>query len=853
MHQLRAFWNRLSKIISGKAAAWVALAAATALLAATVSPGLAMESSAQLVPISADEQLAQGRAAYESGQLTAAAQHWQSAAAHYADTSDKAHQALSLSYLSLAYQALGKWPAATQAIQVSLALAVEDTAVLAPMLNTYGHLQLGLGQIEQSIDTWAEAADYYDQLGDTLGRLGSQLNQAQAMQTLGLYRQAQGLLETTYESLESKPNSLLKAAALRSLGTALQTVGDLSLSKQLLSQSVAIAQQLAQPSEVAKSQLALANTLRALQETAPAITAYEQAMASPGPDRLAAQLNLLSYWVELSRWQPALALALEVRSQLQSLQPSRASIYSRVNFAESVLQLPQAGSEVLSLAELAQLLAVGVEQAKTLRDVRAESYALGQLGALYWQTRQWQDAQTLTQQAAKLAKAIRADDIAYRWQWQLGRIFQARAQPAAAISAYTEAVTSLRAVRKDLLATRSDVQFSFKEKVEPLYRELIGLLLAEDESRLASLEQARSLIEDLQLAELENYFRSACIDASSTQVDQIDPTAAVLYPIILPDRLEVLLSLPGQPLQHYRTQLPQAEVEKTVDQFFVYFNPALSDQQRLQQAQTIYDWLIRPAQAQLQQQQIKTLVFVLDSALRNIPMAALHDGQRYLIETYAVALTPGLQLLGPHFTKPQPLAALVLGISESRAGFAALPGVKAETQEILTNTQQAQLYLNQDFTKQRFEAQIKATSYPILHLATHGQFSSALTETFLLAWDQKITLSELDSLLQARQAESARPIELMVLSACQTAAGDKRAMLGLAGMAVQSGARSTLATLWSVNDRSTVELMTHFYQSVGQTTKAEALRQAQLALLKDRPYSHPFYWAPFVLVGNWLI
>jgi CHAT domain-containing protein len=142
----------------------------------------------------------------------------------------------------------------------------------------------------------------------------------------------------------------------------------------------------------------------------------------------------------------------------------------------------------------------------------------------------------------------------------------------------------------------------------------------------------------------------------------------------------------------------------------------------------------------------------------------------------------------------------------------------------------------------------------VVHLATHGQFSSNAENTFILAWNERISVKQLGRLLEAREQNDRKPIELLVLSACQTAAGDNRAALGLAGVAVRSGARSTLATLWPVDDRSTSDFMGEFYQALAQSqvTKAQAVRQAQLALLKQPKFRHPFYWAPFVLIGNWL-
>jgi CHAT domain-containing protein len=153
--------------------------------------------------------------------------------------------------------------------------------------------------------------------------------------------------------------------------------------------------------------------------------------------------------------------------------------------------------------------------------------------------------------------------------------------------------------------------------------------------------------------------------------------------------------------------------------------------------------------------------------------------------------------------------------------------------------------------------QIRESSSPLVHLATHGQFSSNPEETFIVTWDNQIKVKEFEDLLRVREEKvDAKPIELLVMSACQTATGDKRAALGIAGVAVRSGARSTLATLWSVKDDSTVALIDRFYQQLAQptasVTKAEALRQAQISLLHSKDFNHPFYWAPFILVGNWL-
>ncbi len=191
-------------------------------------------------------------------------------------------------------------------------------------------------------------------------------------------------------------------------------------------------------------------------------------------------------------------------------------------------------------------------------------------------------------------------------------------------------------------------------------------------------------------------------------------------------------------------------------------------------------------------------------------MAALYDGQHYLLENCCTAVTPRLRLLGPHFQNPKPLKALMLGLTEARGGFSALPSVKTEIEQISTRVN-TEVILNEGFTKERLATEIERIPFPVLHLATHGRFGPDLAETFLLAWDERISVGNLDELLRLRREQS-EPIELMVLSACETADGDNREASGLVRMAIRSGARSTLATLLSVNDSSTAALMIAFYR-----------------------------------------
>ena len=829
--------------------------------------------------------LEQGVTLYQAGRFSEAVVIWRQAAEAAQRQADWLNQALSLSYLSLAYQKLGDWRQAERAIALSLdrlvrqpSLGEPGMAVLAQVLNTQGGIQLAMGQPEAAFDSWRRAAAAYAQRGDTVGLIGSQINQAQALQTAGLYRRAQNLLRQVDTQLQAQPDSRLKALSLKSLGTVLQVTGSLRKSQEALERSLRIAQQLDPPLATSETMFNLANTLRALEDTDSALRLYQQAAAAAPTviARLNAHLNQLSLLIETQQWPEVLVLARQIQPQLTGLAPSRRAIYAQVNFAASLMQAAQAQRHESSAAlnaslftpqTIAQTLSAAAQQARTLQDPRAESYALGQLGGLYEQTQQWQAAQDLTQQALILAQTSNASDIAYGWQWQLGRILKHQADRAEAsppldsgsrenslreqaIAAYTGAFETLQAIRKDLLATNPEIQFSFRDGVEPIYRELVELLLQTD-TQPTNLQKAREVIEDLQLAKLENFFRSACLEPLR-QIDQIDQQAAVVYPILLSDRLEVIISLPGRPLRHYAAPVEPHQVETLVEDLRRnLILPYTSDNDIKPLSQQIYNWLIQPAETALTASGVETLVFVLDDALRNIPMTALYDGQQYLVEKYNVALTLGLQLFEPRPLAQIKLRALTAGLSQSRYDFPSLEFVEFELNQIQAEIP-GDVLLNQEFTSSQLASRIETSSFPVVHIATHGQFSSQSDKTFILAWDQPITVNQLDTYLRAREQNQAEALELLVLSACETADGDKHAALGLAGVAVQAGARSTLASLWLVDDESTALLMREFYQGLNAgLTKAAALRQAQTTLLHGR-YDHPRFWAAFVLLGNWL-
>jgi CHAT domain-containing protein len=907
-----------------------------------LSPAQAIESPpAKISPSpSAPTLLKTGIEQFQAEAFTEAIASWQKALNAYTLLDDRLHQALVLSNLSLAYQHLGQWQEAEATLNQSLnffnqqtpeSRSVVDWEYYAKALNAQGWLAWRQGQSEEALQAWKQAALAYKSANYFPGIIGSQINQAQALQSLGLSIAAQKILKQVQSTTQQQTDPKLQAIALQSLGNAFRRVGNLEESQKVLKQSFAIANQELTPSSSPNPQnsiqssilLDLGNTERAQWERAVALNLdeadehktaaldYYQKAATLAPSTLPlvqANANLLSLLVTIksveksamSQWDDIRKLWNSLYAQFAELPLSRSGIEVQLNAVNSLLKLQRMGespdrqrAEIWS--NLAQLLTRTIQQARQLQDPRAESLSLGQLGHLYEQARQWNDAKTVTNQAILLAEAIQAPDILYLWQWQLGRILHHQKTRDDAICfhqeeqknggeqklvvlyrdevlcTYEQAVTSLEKVRQDLSFIDSDVQFSFRDNVEPLYRQYVDLLLQSPNLNDDTLRQATKLIDALQLAELENYL-GCNIDPVQISQQVIDPNAAILYPIILDQRLAVILQLPNQSFQLHTVQRPKADMEALITRLYENF-PVHRNWHSVQQDMSqLYDLLIRPFESILNvdsagsDSPIKTLVFVLDGGLRNIPMSAMWDSQRqqYLLERYAIAVAPSLQLIEP---KPltHPPKILTAGSTEALAhpfqesNLSPLKNVQKELNAIQSLPTKVKVLFNETFTKANLERQLQDDDFSILHLASHGVFSSDLSRTFIALSDHPLFAEDLDNLLRSSDIEGSI-IELLVLSACQTATGDNRATLGLAGLTVRAGARSTLATLWTVDDASAATVMAEFYRQLVQnpdSSRAEALRRAQINLWKAgaerlKNWDFPYYWSPYILVGNWL-
>jgi CHAT domain-containing protein len=843
-------------------------------------PALPVSAPTQLAQLSdAEESLRQGTAAYTNQQFALAIEQWQIALMGFEAEANGLRQALVLSNLSLAHQQLGQWPEARTAVERSLQLLQTQAtqpdaiyqAVLAKALNAQGRLQWYQGSLEAALTSWQQASQHYKQANDRTGLVISLINQSRALQALGFNVRAETQLQQVEALLQQEPDANLQASGLRSLGNALRQVGKLPESRQILETSLQI-QPLAAGVESA-IWLDLGNTERALGQRALAIgnqnlaqqqfqaaqIAYQQAgVRADGPlTSLQAQLNLLSLLIEMQQVPAAVQLAEALPDQWNQLPLSHPRLSAQLNYTHSLLKLNQAGAlNQAQKQQLTKFLTTTLQQSRELADLTVESFALGQLGELSEQQQQWSEAQRWTQQALLQAESLQSPALRYRWEWQLGRLQQQQGNLQDALIAYQAAVESLQSVRNDLLAISADVQFSFRDDVEPVYRGLVELLLTVDGKTpsQANLKRAIQEVNALQLAELNNFLGCNLAQVVDLASVDTDATAAKVYPMILPNQLAVVLEVPNQPLRYQEVIQPQAAVLSLLQQLRQDLNAADRTPEAIAGLQQLHRWLIAPFASSLPDT-IKTLVFVLDGELRNIPMAALYDGENYLISQYAVAVAPRLELFQPSPRSAQ-LNVFLGGVGEPQTldnrAFPEIEYLDAELNEIQTLVQAQQPLLNQAFTEPNLEKSLQS-GFSVVHLKTHGIFSSDPDETFIVAYQSLITGRELGRLIQLQRLGEASPVELLVLSACSTAQGDQRAVLGLAGIAVQAGARSVVSTLWEAQDLPNTQLMIRFYQELlkPQTSRAEALRAAQLHLL-ELGYATPHIWATYVLVGNWL-
>ncbi|TKB88810.1 MAG: CHAT domain-containing protein [Nitrospira sp.] len=726
------------------------------------------------------------------------------------------------------------------------------------------------GDFEQAVERWTQAVAAYERSsGARQDRIDALIRLSEAYQSLGRYRTAAIQLDQAKALVTDRDDSLLPVRILWRTGRLYHLAGQHAEAERSLQESLRLAKALPQASLTAAILNDVGNLAATEGKFADALAAYTESSqtAQAVPAKLLAATSLVNaarVSLPLKQYgesQPRLDQAVDI---LRGLEPSHEQISVFITAGLTYAKLRPVlvdQNRELTLASF-KALHDAARIADQLGDRRGSSFAWGYLGKLYEDERRYTEALDVTRHAILMSREAAAPEALYRWHWQAGRLLKALKRPGEAISAYRQSIIAVQSIRQEVSAAVAEDQpdASFRETVGGVYFELADLLLqgsdekADPQHREAALREARDTVELFKVAELQDYFQDDCVQAAkshATGLEQVSKTAAVIYPIMLQDRLEILVSLPSGMVR--KTVPIGAEALTEEIRAFRNFLEKRSTRQYLSHAKTLYGWLIEPIEPLWADAGIDTLVIVPDGALRTIPLAALHDGTQFLIKKYAVATTPGVTLTNPRPLDRKSIKLLSVGITEAVQDFPALPHVSRELETI------HQLYggtslLNKQFMMSRVEEELKTHPYSVMHIASHGQFQSDSNETFLLAYDGKMTMDRLEEyvgMLRFRE----EPLALITLSACETAAGDDRAALGLAGVAIKAGARSALASLWFLDDQASSQLVTEFYQQLHNdsvSSTAMALQRAQIKFLDNPEYSHPAYWAAFLLLNNWL-
>ncbi len=539
------------------------------------------------------------------------------------------------------------------------------------------------------------------------------------------------------------------------------------------------------------------------------------------------------------------------RSRLEAAERLLFPLASGAGAARAVIELGLAAERVGE----PKVAARAYQRAAKSADLAVSAAALVELARLNQTDGQSQAALGAAEQAMRAAQTVGRDDLIFRAAWRLGRLLRDSGASAEALQAFRVAFGGLRRIREDTGRTYVGGSSVFRRRYGAFHQEFVDLLTsAPAAERQPLLVEARAVMEDLKIEEVEDYFQQRCVADSSDLVrsDALGAGSAVLYPIILPDRLEVLMERDGVIYQHSEP-IAQRTLTRLVKK-------ARIDIQKFgrayeKNAGAVYDLLIRPFESQLAG--ADTLIFVPDGVLRLLPVAALWDGDAFLVEKVGVATVLGLNLIDPQNFAPDAVNTLVVGATEvpSRTEGKFMPRLEAVGREMtsVSSIMGGDALVEDDFKVEAFSAALNSKPFGVVHIATHALIGAKPSDNFIAASNGPIDIQKMALSLRARSLLTGERLELLTLSACATARGDDRAPLGLAGVAYTAGARSVLASLWPVFDNPTADLMADFYAGLKSGKgRAASLREAQMNMLERGPeFGDPAAWAAFTIIGDW--
>ncbi|MBD1902072.1 tetratricopeptide repeat protein [Trichocoleus sp. DQ-A3] len=795
---------------------------------------------------------------YNLGEYYRALEFYEQALTIRREVSDKAGEGRSLNGMALVYDNLGYYSRALQFYQQALAIfqLLGNPIDKARLLDNIGSTYFALGEYSQALNFYQQALDIYRKIGNKESIGTSLHNVGLAYDLLGQYSQALAFYQQALAISKEVSDLTAVANILNNLGLLYQQLGKYSQAIDVLEQALLTFQELGNRADVGETLDSLGTVYQSLGQYSQALDLYQQALAirKDVGERPGERLTLSNIGDVLAKQnQPELAIVFykqsvnvteAIRNDLRSLPVAQQQSYTATiadtyrRLADLLLQQDR----VLEAQQVLDLLKVQ-EIDDYLRNVRGNE----------------QTAQgiPLTSQEQRIRDSYN-NDILNR-EIQLGR--------------------ELAKLQNIPRSNRTPEQQQQLEKLTLIQQEIKRKFIEFINSPevVAFVQQLSAVArESLKLEQLD----TLNIDI----LQHLEPKAVLLYPLILEDRLELVLTAPDARPIHRTVTVKK----KDLNQAIVEFRDALEkpDLDATVPALKLYNWLIKPIEKDLAQAEAKSIIYAPDGQLRYVPLAALYDGKQWLVQRFRINNITAMSLTKfttQHLSQPQILAgAFATGrhnftLRSTRYGFSGLKFAGVEVENLAAMMPGTTKLLDREFSR---EATIpRLNDYTIVHLATHAMFVAGEPEdSFILLGDGKlITLRDI-------QVWTLPNVDLVVLSACETAtsgkSGNGEEILGFGYQMQKTGAKAAIASLWKVDDGGTQVLMSAFYAALqpGKITRAEALQRAQVALITGddsalgqtqgkavqqrarsnlppevaNRLSHPHYWAPFILIGNGL-